>query len=265
MIGSIAGDVVGSAHEFTATKTVDFPLFTEAPRFTDDTVLTIAIADAVLTQRPYGETLRKYALAFPNRLYGAGFMQWVEDEAAHPYSSWGNGSAMRVSAVGFAFNDEATVLREAGRCAEVTHDHPEGIKGAQATALAVFMARTGHGKEAIRKRVSSEFGYDLDRTVEEIRPEYVFEVSCQRTVPEAIVAFLDSTSYESCIRLAVSLGGDADTLACIAGGIAHAHYGGVPTRIAKPALGALDPRLLEVALRFCRRYQVPGFEDRRAL
>ena len=171
-----------------------------------------------------------------------------------PYNSWGNGSAMRVSPVGFAFDTVDDVLREAARTAEFTHNHPEGIKGAQATALAIFLARTEWDKDLIRHEISTRFGYDLDRTVDEIRPGYSFDESCQKTVPEAVVAFLDSSSYEDAVRNAISLGGDSDTLACITGGIAEAFYGPVPPEILKKVREILTVDLLDVTERFCDRY-----------
>jgi len=256
MIGAVAGDIIGSVHEFVAPKNTEFPLFDVATRFTDDTVLTIAVADCILTGSPYVESFHKYTKAYPGRIYGARFLDWVESGSRSPYNSWGNGSAMRVSPVGFAFDDRDTVLAEAKLSAEVTHNHPEGIKGAQATALSVFMARTGSSKSEIRETIASEFSYDLERTVEEIRPGYEFNESCQATVPEAIVAFLDSDDYESAVRLAISLGGDADTLACITGGIAAAFYGGVPNEIAVQALAKLDNALRDVVEQFCDRFAV---------
>jgi ADP-ribosylglycohydrolase len=250
MLGAVAGDIIGSVHEFLEGKTMDFPLFVEDSRFTDDTVLSIAVADCVLTGASYVDKFHEYTRAYPGRGYGAGFRQWVQSGSREPYNSWGNGSAMRVSAVGFAFPSLDDVLREAKRSAEVTHDHPEGIRGAQATAAAIFLGRSGESKAAIRRYVETTFGYDLDRTVLSIRPSYQFNESCQGTVPEALIAFLDSTGYEDTIRLAISLGGDADTLACIAGGIAEAFYGGVPRDIAEPALALLDDDLRNTLLRF---------------
>jgi ADP-ribosylglycohydrolase len=256
MLGAITGDIIGSVHEFLGEKTTDFPLFVEHSRFTDDTVLTIAVADCLLTGAAYVDNFRRYALEYPNRCYGAGFWLWVESRSREPYNSWGNGSAMRVSPVGYAFDTLEDVLREAKRSAEVTHNHPEGIRGAQATAAAIFLARQGESKEGIRKAVQDKFNYDLSGSVETIRPTYSFKESCQETVPQAIIAFLDSADYEDAVRLAVSLGGDADTLACIAGGIAEAFYGGVPAPIMKRALNLLDDRLRTVTLAFCKRYGV---------
>ncbi|MHC4341777.1 MAG: ADP-ribosylglycohydrolase family protein, partial [Planctomycetota bacterium] len=198
----------------------------------------------------------EYTRAYPDRCYGGGFFQWVQAGSREPYNSWGNGSAMRVSPVAFAFETLEEVLAEAKRSAEVTHDHPEGIRGAQATAAAVFWARQGESKDRIRGWVDDRFGYDLSRTVDDIRPGYAFDVSCQGTVPEAITAFLDSEDYEDAIRLAISLGGDADTLACITGGIAGAFYGGVPGEIAERALAVLDESLRGTVDAFCDKYGI---------
>jgi ADP-ribosylglycohydrolase len=254
MLGAIAGDIIGSVHEFLQEKTMDFPLFVESSRFTDDSVLTIAVADCLLTGASYIDAFHDYTRAYPNRCYGAGFWRWVESGSRKPYNSWGNGSAMRVSPVGFALPTLDAVLHEAKRSAEVTHDHPEGIRGAQATAAAVFLGRQGESKATIRSFIQQRFGYDLNRSVDSIRPAYSFNESCQDTVPEAIVAFLDSTDYEEAIRLAISLGGDADTLACIAGGIAEAFYGGVPRHIAEPALARLDNKLRNTVIRFSEKH-----------
>ena len=253
MIGAIAGDIIGSIYEHRQIKTKVFPLFDDRCCFTDDTVLTVAIADAILSGRLYQQSLKEIGCRYPRAGYGGSFIQWLQSEYPRPYNSWGNGSAMRVSPVGFAFQSEEEVLRHAKMTAEVSHNHPEGIKGAQAAALAVFLARTGIGKEQIRARIAGEFGYDLNRTVESIRPNYSFDVSCQGTVPEAIIAFLDSESYEDAVRNAVSLGGDSDTLACITGGIADAFYG-VPDYIWDEVQNRLTPDLLEIVQNFCRKY-----------
>jgi ADP-ribosylglycohydrolase len=253
MLGAIAGDIIGSVHEFLQEKTMDFPLFVEASRFTDDSVLTIAVADCLLTGSSYVDRFHEYARRYPDRCYGAGFWHWVESGSRKPYNSWGNGSAMRVSPVGFAMPTLEGVLDEAKRSAEVTHDHPEGIRGAQATALAIFLGRQGESKATIRESINDMFGYDLNRSINAIRPTYSFNESCQGTVPEAIIAFLDSSDYEEAIRLAISLGGDADTLACIAGGIAEAFYGGVPKAIAEVAMARLDDNLRNTVVRFSER------------
>ncbi len=254
MIGAIAGDVIGSVHEHAPTRTTDFPLLQPGSRFTDDTVLTVATAHAILTETPYAEAYRDFGRRYPDSGYGGMFSRWLFSSDPRPYNSWGNGSAMRVSPVGFAFGTEEEVLREAEASAAVTHDHPEGVRGAQATALTVFLARSGAAKAEIRAAISERFGYDLDRTVERIRPGYGFDVSCQRSVPEAIIAFLDSEDVEGAIRLAISLGGDADTQAAIAGGIAEAYHGGVPPEIAGPVRERLPADLLEVVERFRERY-----------
>ena len=257
MWGAIAGDVIGSPYEARPIKRTDFPLFGPASRFTDDSVLTAATAEAVLEGKDYGDAYRAWYRRHPGRGYGPGFARWAESDGAGPYGSLGNGSAMRVAPVGWAFEPLDRVVAEAERSARPTHDHPEGIRGAQAVASAVFLARTGAGKEAIRSFVASAFGYRLDRTVEEIRPGYRFDATCPGSVPEALTAFLDSESWEDAVRKAVSLGGDSDTLACIAGAVAEAHYGGVPARIRRRVAALLAPDLLAVAERFCSAYGVP--------
>jgi ADP-ribosylglycohydrolase len=254
VIGAIAGDIIGSVYEHDPIKTKDFPLFQRRSRFTDDTVLTVAIADAIVSGLPYAETVRDFGRRYPDAGYGGSFRHWLHRNDAGPYQSWGNGSAMRVSPVGFAFESEDEVLRHARLSAEITHDHPEGIRGAQATALAVFLARTGHDKAVIRTRLMQDFGYDLERSVDDIRPDYAFDVSCQGSVPEAIIAFLDSVSFEDTIRNAVSLGGDSDTMACIAGGIAEAFYGGVPGPIRESVEALLPEDLAQVTGSFRQRF-----------
>ena len=254
MVGAIVGDVVGSVHEYDATKTTDFVLFEPGSHFTDDSVLTVAIARAILDGGDYMEAVVELGRRYPDADYGGAFRQWLVSENHEPYGSWGNGSAMRVSPVGWAFDNEEEVLTEARRTAEISHNHPEGIKGAQAVALAILLARTSRDKHVIRKELEDRFGYDLHRHVEEVRPHYRFHVSCQRSVPEAIIAFLDSSNFEEAVRLAVSLGGDADTLACITGAIAEAYYGQVPPDIANHALELLTPELREIAETFSRRF-----------
>jgi ADP-ribosylglycohydrolase len=254
MMGSIAGDVMGSRFESFPVKTTEFERFGERSIFTDDTVLTVAVADAILHGGDYAAALRRYGMRHPNRGFGSNFYVWMHNEAAGPYQSWGNGSAMRVAPVGFAFQSEAEVLCEAERSAAVTHDHPEGIKGAQAVALAVFLGRNGAGKDAIRSEIVGRFGYDLGRTLEQIRPHYCFDISCQGSVPEAIIAFLESDSVEDAIRKAISLGGDSDTMGCIAGGISQAFYGGVPRELATEVRGYLTQDLVEVVDEFSARF-----------
>jgi ADP-ribosylglycohydrolase len=255
MIGAIAGDIIGSVYEHSPIKTRDFPLFHAQSCYTDDSVLTIAVAAAILEDRDYRKWLWEIGRRYPNAGYGGSFMRWLASRDPAPYNSWGNGAAMRVSPVGFAFDTIEDVLREAARSAEVSHNHPEGVKGAQATALAVYLARTTGDKQRIRKEVTSRFGYDLDRTLNEIRPGYAFDISCQGTVPEALIAFLEADSYEDAVRNAVSLGGDSDTLACITGGIAEAYFGPVGPEIRRKVEECLPADLLEIVERFGKRYR----------
>ena len=240
MLGDIAGDIIGSVYQMVNIKTTDFPLFHEHCRFTDDTVLTVALADSLLHGIPYVDLLKRYYRAYPRAGYGGMFHRWATSDDPQPYNSFGNGSAMRVSPVGFAFGRLEEVLEQAKRSAEVTHDHPEGIKGAQAVASAVFLARTGRDKDHIQAYVETVFSYDLGRPLDQIREIYEFDVSCQGSVPQAIRAFLESKDYEHAVRLAISIGGDSDTIACMAGGIAQAYYGGVPEGIAGRVYEALD-------------------------
>jgi ADP-ribosylglycohydrolase len=254
MIGAIAGDIIGSVYEYVATKTTDFVLFHPNCRFTDDTVLSVAVADCLLNNKPYVAAFHQYYRQYPNAGYGLRFFEWAESGSTDPYVSFGNGSAMRVSPVGWAFETLDEVLAEAKRSAEPTHDHPEGIKGAQATAAAIFLARRGKTKQEIPASITKLTRYNLDRRLDEIRPSYIFDVTCQGSVPEALSAFLESENYEDAVRKAVSLGGDSDTQACIAGSIAEAFYGGVPEPIKVRALELLDPHLRSVVTEFSKRY-----------
>lgn len=255
MLGAIVGDIIGSTREGSLTKLKGFHLFAAGSRFTDDTVMTCAIAKAILEGRGYGEAMREVGLAFPDAGYGGHFRRWLLGQVEGPYGSFGNGSAMRASPVGWAFGSEDEVLREARASALPTHDHPEGVKGAQATALAVWLARKGASKPEIREEIEGRFGYDLGRRLSDIRPSHAFDVSCQGTVPEALISFLESFSFEDAIRNAVSLGGDADTLAAIAGPIAEAYYGRVSDKIMGPALGMLDDALYEIVDGFICRFR----------
>ena len=253
MLGAIIGDTVGSVYEFNNIKTTDFPLFSPHCDYTDDSIMTMAVADWLLTDPQHGmDTLEASFLDFAKKYpcpmggYGGGFHRWLFHPEAlgdygnrdfkpgtrHPYNSFGNGAAMRCSANGWMFDTLEETERVAGLSAAITHNHPEGIKGAQSTAAAIFMAHNGKSKEEIRDYISTKYGYNLNRTCDEIRPVYDWDGSCQGTVPEAMVAFFDSTDFESAIRLAVSLGGDSDTLACITGGIAEAFYKEIPDNIA---------------------------------
>ena len=256
MIGAIAGDVIGSVYESRPTKTTEFPLLQPGSTFTDDTVLTIAVADAILSGADYATALKQWGLKYRGAGYGGMFIQWLLSPDSEPYNSWGNGSAMRVSPVGFGFATIGEVLSEAERTAEVTHDHPEGIKGAQAVAAAVLLARHGESKAVIKREISRRFSYDLKRTLEDIRPTYRFDVSCQGSVPESIIAFLESEDWEDAVRKAISLGGDSDTMACIAGAIAQAYYREVPGKIVLEVRDRLPEEFLAVIDRFDREYRV---------
>lgn len=236
MYGAILGDIVGSPFEFDrGDKTKNFDLFTQGCRFTDDSVMTIAVADALITvgkdadkkaiEEAVVKKMQEWGRRYPNAGYGGGFRHWLLDENPKPYGSYGNGSAMRVSSVGWLYDSLERTREVAAYTAEVTHNHIEGIKGAEATASCIFMARKGTAKEVIKAYVEENFGYNLDRMLDEIRPDFHMDASCQGTVPESIIAFLESDSYEDAIRNAVSLGGDTDTLAAITGGIAEAYYG----------------------------------------
>lgn len=244
MLGAIVGDIVGSVYERrgNAVKTLDFSLFSDHSHWTDDTVLTMAVADTLLNGRPYGETIRAYALEHPHAGFGGMFRRWFSTPGSKPYNSFGNGSAMRVSPVGWAFDTLEETLAEAQRSAEVTHNHPEGIKGRQSVAAGIFLARTRVSKDDVWDALETRFGYDLHRTYEEIQPSCSFDETCQRSVPEALICALTTTSFEDAIRRAVALGGDADTQAAIPGSIAEASYGGVPEDISTEARGRLTPR-----------------------
>jgi ADP-ribosylglycohydrolase len=258
MLGAIAGDVIGSVYEASPVKRTDFELFPPGARFTDDSVLTVATADALLGDGDYAAAYRRYGRAYPNAGYGGSFHAWLFSADAGPYNSWGNGAAMRVSPVGFALDSVDAVLAEAARSAAVTHDHPEGIKGAQATALAVFLARSGAGKPMIRSEVQGRFGYELGQRLDAIRPGYRFDISCRGSVPESLIACLESQDFEGALRNAVSLGGDADTMACIAGGVAQALYGTVPGPIAMEVRARLPDGFLGVLDHFESRYGLPS-------
>ncbi len=252
MIGSIAGDIIGSRFEFNPIKTMEFELFGPGCRFTDDTVLMVALAEAIIWEKDYCDLLKQYYHRYPDAGYGGTFIKWAADKSyTKPYNSFGNGSAMRISPVGFSYDTLEEVLAKAELFTSVTHNHPEGIKGAQATASAVFIARNGCSKDEIRRYVTETFGYDLSRTCDQIRPGYMFDVTCQGSVPEAIICFLESSDYESAVRLAVSLGGDSDTQACIAGGIAEGFYG-IPKWIEEKAQCYLDSQLQNITNVFCR-------------
>ncbi len=263
MYGAISGDMIGSPYEFDqGKKSKDFPLFIESSHFTDDTVMTVAVAEGLMKTagEPDDEVvwevlvdrMQFWGRKYPDAGYGARFKKWLQQEHPEPYGSYGNGSAMRVSAAGWLADSLQEARRLARLSAEVTHDHPEGVKGAESVASAVYLARTGHDKKEIRDYVTAEFGYDLSRTCDEIRPEYHHVESCQQTVPEAITAFLEGESFEDVIRTAVSLGGDCDTLTAIAGSMAEAYYS-VPEALQEECRKRLDEDLLRVADEFAER------------
>lgn len=253
MLGSIAGDVIGSVHEWAGTKTTAFDLWAPGAAPTDDTVLTLAVAEHLLDRGDLVDLLHAWARAYPGAGYGGRFQQWVRTGARAPYGSWGNGSAMRVAPVGFAATDRDEAWEIAARSAAVTHDHPEGVRGARAVALAIVVAREGAGAAAIRAAVEEAAGYDLSVPLADIRPGYGFDVSCQGSVPPAIRAALEATTVEEAIRLAISLGGDADTMACIAGGIAQARFGLAP-ELRGATLARLDGAMREVVGAFEATY-----------
>ena len=266
MLGAIVGDIVGSVYEWNNIKTKDFPLFRDDCFFTDDTVMTCAVAEAIMNggqKDDFIDAMKKYGRMYPNADYGVRFNQWLMTDNREPYNSFGNGSAMRVSPCAWvmeAATDElpSEVKRLAQLSSEVTHNHPEGIKGAMATADAIYMCRyfLGDGsdnpaeiKRRVKEHIEKEYGYDLSKTLDEIRPTYRFNETCQDTVPQAIVVFLESTDFEDAIRNAISLGGDSDTLAAITGSIAEAAYG-IPEWIQDKAYSYLDEPLKDVLRRW---------------
>ena len=258
MLGVIVGDIVGSIYEADPIKSKDFPLFHPAATFSDDTICTLAVADCLVSGGDFARYLRGYVRSYPDRGYGQMFLEWAFARDAPAYGSWGNGAAMRVTPIAYAAETLDATLDLARQSAVVSHDHPEAIRGAQAVAASVFLALTGESAPEIRRQISKKFNYDLDTTVDAIRPTYKFDVSCQGTVPPAIICALDGEDFEDALRNAVSLGGDADTLACIAGSIAEVLYG-IPNHIAQEAESRLLPELWQVMQRFNEKY------DRRTL
>ena len=257
MLGAVIGDIAGSRFEFDNYRHTDFDIFSPNSDFTDDTICTVAIADWVLQgcNNNLASILQGWCRAYPcpKSAYGGRFSQWIEWKDPEPYNSWGNGSAMRVSAVGWAFATLEETLHFAEQSAAVTHNHPEGIKGAQAVAAAIFWARTGMGKPQLKENITRQFGYDLSQSCDQIRPHYHFNESCQETVPQAVTAFLESDDFEHAIRLAVSLGGDSDTLAAITGSIAEAYHG-IPASMREHALAILPRSIAEPLLTFESQY-----------
>ncbi len=254
LLGALAGDVIGSRYEWHPIKTTDFQLLHDDCFFTDDSVLTVAVANGLLQGGRYAEEIWDFGNRYPGRGFGNNFMRWLSGPKKEPYNSYGNGSALRVSPVAWAYDTVEAILEGAYQSAVVTHDHPEGIKGAQSVALAVFMARQKESKDAIRKEIMDRFHYDLNRSLAEIRPEYTFDVTCQGSVPEAIIAFLESEDFEGAVRNAISLGGDADTQAAIAGSIAEAYYDGVSEEISTFVKNVVPDEFWQIILEFNDKY-----------
>jgi len=254
MLGAIAGDIIGSIYEKKPLKTTEFPLFSDNSTFTDDTVMTIAVAESLLFGESYETTFKKWGNKYPNAGYGSTFKKWLRGEISGAYNSWGNGGAMRVSPIGYLNLSLEEILKEAEKSASVTHNHPEGIKGAKAIAVSIHLALKGHSKEEIKDFNSATIGYDMNRTVEAIRPNYLFDVSSQGSVPESIICFLEAESVEDAIRKAVSLGGDSDTMASIAGAIAEAFYKKVSSDISEEIPKRLPQEILDIWLQFEEKY-----------
>ena len=257
IIGAICGDIIGSPYENNPIKTKEFELFHERSVFTDDTIMTLAVANWLIRNKTSSDELIKelqyWGNMYPNAGYGRMFLNWLSEFHPKPYNSWANGSAMRVSPCAWAADSLNEAQDLARSSAVVTHNHPEGIKGALATVDAVYLARTGFAKDEIKVHVESEYGYDLDRSLDEIRPHYSFDVSCAGSVPESIICFFEAKDFEDTVRNAVSLGGDADTQAAIAGSIASAYWD-VPKSIADEAISRLDFSLLEVFNNFEEKF-----------
>jgi ADP-ribosylglycohydrolase len=270
MYGAVIGDICGSIYEWNNRKTdkpEEIELINPDCFFTDDTVLTCAIAEAAMTQnKNYKESVYKWANKYYNAGYGGSFKKWILNENPQPYNSWGNGSAMRVSAIGWTTTSLSNTLFQAECSAQFTHNHPEGIKGAQAVAVAIYMAlrnsknlsdnKTLHiySKEGIKDYIERTFGYNLSQTLDEIRPDYKFKESCQGTVPQAIIAFLESRDFVHAIQLAISIGGDTDTLACITGSIAEAYYREIPTELIKFAYEKVTDEMKDLLTQFCHKF-----------
>ncbi len=256
LLGAIAGDIIGSIYEFSTTKSMDFDLFTVYSKFTDDTVMTVANADWLLTGDSLLGIMQDYGNRYLDVGYGGMFWDWLRAYEPKPYNSYGNGSAMRVSPVGWAFDTLEETLEAAKTSAEITHNHLEGIKGAQATAACVYMARTGKTKQEIKEYIEQTFSYNLSRTCNGVRKVYQFDETCQGTVPESIIAFLESTDFESAIRLTVSMGGDADTMGAITGGIAEAYYKEIPQYIKEEVMKRLPTEFIDIMSRFAETFIV---------
>lgn len=257
MLGAIIGDMVGSPYEFKNIKSTDFPLFSDKSKFTDDTVCTAAIASAILDESyDYKAHLLQLCPEYRSAGYGKKFADWLVENDPQPYQSWGNGAPMRVSPVGFAAPTLEWALEQATKSCMPTHDHIDAIEGAKTTAGIIFLARKGSTKEQLKTWIKENSSYKLEKTCDEIRPSYKFDVSTKGSMEPAIQAFLESTDFESAVRLAVSLGGDSDTIACITGSLAQAFYKTIPDEIVAEAAKRLDSRIKNILLEFMDKYPV---------
>lgn len=257
-LGALVGDIIGSVYEFRNTKRTDFELFCNASTFTDDSVMTLAVAKWFLDDETHSpqqlvQCMQELGRRYPYAGYGGRFRVWLSEDNPQPYNSWGNGSGMRVSPVGLYAKTIDEALSLAKVTASVSHNHPEGVKGAQAIAASVFLCKNGASKQEIKEYVESTFGYDLNRTIADIRPNYHFDVSCQGSVPEAIIAFLEGNSFEEVIRLGISLGGDSDTIGCMAGAIAACMYP-IPMSITEKCNEILTDDLRKINAHFIKFY-----------
>ncbi len=251
--------MIGDFYKEIRPEAEGFNLLPDKPAFTCNSVLTVAVMDSLLNGRDYKRIIQFYGRKYPDRGYGTSFTRWLRQDDPKPYNTWNNGAALRASPIGFAGRTLLEVLEESRKSAEISHNHPDGIKGAQAIASSVFLAKNGRKKEEIRDYIESEFQYNLQRTIEEIRPGYFYDPSCQGTVPEAIIAFLDSSDFESAIKLSISLGGDSRSLASISGGIAQAYYKKLPHHIAMPVIRGLSPDLYKTIIEFSDTYPLSLF------
>ncbi len=258
MIGAIIGDVIGSPYEGRRMNffDYDFPLFNERSTFTDDTILTVATAKAILEDIPYKDAYLELGRKYRHRGYGGSFQAWLYDHDPQPYNSWGNGSAMRVSPVGLYYEDASKVMDEARKSAEVTHNHPDAMDGAEALALAIYYAKTGTDKEDIKYIIEENFNYEFDRDVAFYKNNYKFDLTCKGTVIQALTAFFESNSFEDCIRNSVLMGGDVDTLACIAGSVAEAFYKDISDEIAMEAMKRIPDEFLVIIRDFYKKMKV---------
>lgn len=259
IIGAIAGDMIGTLYNGKKSDAPVSPLLTGKAGFTGDSVMTIAVMDALLNGRDYISVMQDYGRKYPDRNYGTVFSRWLRQDYPQPFNSWSNGAALRISPVGFACRTLPEVLDEAQKNARISHSHPDGIKGAMAVAASVFLARNGRTKEEIRDYIESVFRYNLQKSIGKIRPDYIYDYSCQGSVPEAIICFLESTDYESAIGLAVSLGGNCSDLACITGGIAQAYYKEIPGSITEETVSMLAPDMYEIVSGFSKTYPLSLF------